>query len=224
MSQEQDEVDRRASIPSTRPRREFARVRESTRVDRPQIAHAIGRAFIDDPIAVYLFPDENARRDGFGAFARLAMDQFEGAGATFVTDPIHGAAIWQAPSPPALNPWRQIGLFFRLLFVAGRGTGRAIRLGETMEKHHLRTPHWYLAILGTDPDFQGNGLGSALLEPILTRCDSERTTAYLESSKQSNIPFYQRHGFEVSGEIQIPDGPTVWPMTRPPAETPSSTQ
>jgi GNAT superfamily N-acetyltransferase len=190
-------------------------VRKSRPADRAEIAHAIGRAFVDDPIAVYLFPDERARRSGFGAFSQLAMDQFEGFGTTYVTDPIAGAAIWQAPSPPPLPPWRQIGLLLRLLRVAGRGAPRAIRLGETMERHHLRTPHWYLAILGTDPDHRGRGLGSALIEPILTRCDREGTIAYLESSKESNIPFYQRHGFEVSGEIQIPDGPKVWPMTRP---------
>lgn len=201
--------------PEPDPPSPAARVRESHAADRAQISNAIGRAFLDDPIAIYLFPEERARRAGFGAFAQLAMDQFDGAGTTYVTDPVTGAAIWQAPSPPPLRPWRQIGLLVRLMRVAGRGTRRAIRLGETMEKHHLHRPHWYLAILGTDPDHRGRGYGSALMQPILKRCDQEGSIAYLESSKESNIPFYQRHGFEVTGEIQIPDGPKVWPMVRP---------
>ena len=28
---------------------------------------------------------------------------------------------------------------------------RAARMGELMSRHHLREPHWYLAVLGTDP-------------------------------------------------------------------------
>jgi len=33
--------------------------------------------------------------------------------------------------------------------------------------------------------------------PILEHCDSEGMPAYLESSKESNIAFYRRHGFKV---------------------------
>ena len=51
------------------------------------------------------------------------------------------------------------------------------------------------AILGVEPDAQGQGLGSQVLRPMLDRCDSEGVPAYLESSKATNVPFYERHGF-----------------------------
>ena len=85
-----------------------------------------------------------------------------------------------------------------------------------MEKAHPEEPHWYLAVLGTAPEHQGKGVGSALISPILQKCDAEGVPAYLESSKESNIPFYQRHGFEVTGEIKVKNGPTLWPMWRDP--------
>jgi ribosomal protein S18 acetylase RimI-like enzyme len=85
------------------------------------------------------------------------------------------------------------------------------------ERHHPRTPpHWYLAILGTDPAAQGRGLGSRVLAPVLERCDEDAVGAYLESSKESNISFYARHGFRVTRTLDLPRGPRLWAMWRDP--------
>jgi hypothetical protein len=51
----------------------------------------------------------------------------------------------------------------------------------------------------------------------LDRCDDEHAPAYLEASKRDLLPYYSRFGFEVTGEIKLPDGgPTLWPMWRTP--------
>ena len=178
---------------------------------------AIGRAFFDDPVAVYLFPDESSRRKRFSRFAQIAIDSFAGHGAVYTLDPVQGAAIWQAPSPAPVGFWTQLRLAIKLAGTTRSAYLRAISMAETMRRHHYREPHWYLAILGTVPEAQGRGLGSAMLAPVLERCDKEGLDAYLESSKESNIPFYNRHGFEVTGEIEIEGGPTLWPMVRRPA-------
>ena len=85
-----------------------------------------------------------------------------------------------------------------------------------IDRHHLREPHYYLAVLGTEPEKQGKGFGAAMLAPVLDRCDAEGALAYLESSKERNIPFYERHGFVVQETLQLPDGPPLWPMIREP--------
>ena len=48
----------------------------------------------------------------------------------------------------------------------------------------------------------------------LSRCDAEHAPAYLESSKPANVPYYERFGFEVTGETVVPNGPTLIPMWR----------
>ena len=82
--------------------------------------------------------------------------------------------------------------------------------------HPSGPPHWYLAVLGTDPSAQGQGLGSAVLAPVLQRCDEDGVGAYLESSKESNIAFYSRHGFRLTGEVHLLKGPQMWKMWRDP--------
>jgi len=86
-----------------------------------------------------------------------------------------------------------------------------------MKRVHPEEPHWYLAVIGSDPTVRGKGFGQVLMESRLRRVDAEHAPAYLESTKQENIGYYQRYGFEVTGEIVLPDGgPTMWPMWRLP--------
>ncbi len=95
----------------------------------------------------------------------------------------------------------------------------ASRLGAlaTIERHHPTEPHWYLAILGADPDRRGQGIGSALMEPMIERCDADGMPAHLESSKEENLAFYHRFGFEVTDELSLPHGgPPLWGMWRDP--------
>jgi predicted N-acetyltransferase YhbS len=69
-------------------------------------------------------------------------------------------------------------------------------------------------VLGTDPAKQGKGFGGVAIRRQLANADAQGLPAYLESSKETNIPIYSSFGFEVTGEIKLPDGPTLWPMWR----------
>jgi predicted acetyltransferase len=72
-------------------------------------------------------------------------------------------------------------------------------------------------VIGSDPTVRGGGFVQALMRSRLDRCDAEHAPAYLESSTPDNIPYYMRFGFEVTGEIKLPDGgPSMWPMWRAP--------
>jgi N-acetylglutamate synthase-like GNAT family acetyltransferase len=94
---------------------------------------------------------------------------------------------------------------------------RSTRAVRVIEQRHPVEPHYYLSVVGTDPDKQGGGVGSALLAPVLNRCDASQTAAYLECSKESNVSFYARHGFELTERIDLPDdGPPLWLMWREP--------
>jgi predicted N-acetyltransferase YhbS len=82
-------------------------------------------------------------------------------------------------------------------------------------KHPKRPPHWYLAVMGVAPEWQGKGLGTALMRPGLDEIDAASLPAYLESSTPRSRALYERNGFEVTGELNLPrGGPPVWLMWR----------
>jgi ribosomal protein S18 acetylase RimI-like enzyme len=93
---------------------------------------------------------------------------------------------------------------------------RARRLQNLFEANHPEEPHYYIRYLGVATQFQGQGLGSALLRPTLDRCDSEGVPAYLEASTERSAALYQRLGFIHLGELRVLNGPRCWPMRRPP--------
>jgi GNAT superfamily N-acetyltransferase len=93
----------------------------------------------------------------------------------------------------------------------------AVQSVRAIEQVHPPEPHWYLALVGTEPAHQNHGVGAALLAPVLERCDRDFTPAYLESSKEDNLSFYMRLGFEVTKPVDLPSGgPRIWPMWREP--------
>jgi ribosomal protein S18 acetylase RimI-like enzyme len=206
------------SLEERQPDLEFGRpravAREARQDEQRSVCDVLGRAFFDDPVAAYLFPDEKTRSQRYARFAAIAIDAFADSALVMTEPEIRAGAIWQAPRPAALGFTRQIRVLAKLVGLTRSGLRRAARLGELMSRHHLREPHWYLAVLGTDPDAQRTGLASAVLAPVLERCDREQIPSYLESSKAANIPFYNKHGFEVVDELRIPGGPSLWPMVR----------
>jgi ribosomal protein S18 acetylase RimI-like enzyme len=192
-------------------------VRTVTGADVRSVGECLAYAFDDDPVMAYLLPNPDSRHHRLMRFYRTALSvQHLTHGCCFTNDGCAGAALWDPP-----GHWRvTFGQILRgtpgFLAALGSRLGVGLRALAAVERVHPRVPHYYLAILGTRPESQGKGLGSALLQPILRRCDEQRVGAYLESSKERNIHFYRRHGFEVTGEVRLPNGPVVWPMWRDP--------
>jgi GNAT superfamily N-acetyltransferase len=193
----------------------MADVRPATKADVPALAQALSRAFHDDPVMQYLFKPAKQSEGSRQFFVSTATRDLE-HGEVWTTDDIAGGALWSAPDNWRLGGRELVGLLPMVVRAFGLGLPRALRTLSTIEKVHPKEPHWYLGVLGTSPDRQGKGVGSALLGPVLEKCDREGIPAYLESSKEANLAFYARHGFEVTSEVKLPDGPTVWPMWREP--------
>lgn len=178
----------------------------------------LARAYFQDPVAVWACAAAAPRSKMLERMYSVRLRQMLAHEAVWTTPELTSVAVWLPPGCRKATPRQQLALARcvshpRLL---ARSPLLAIGLLGMERRHPGSPPHWYLSLLATDPDAQGRGLGSAVLAPVLERCDREGAGAYLETSKQRNVELYTRRGFRVSGEFQLPRGPKVWLMWRRP--------
>jgi GNAT superfamily N-acetyltransferase len=190
--------------------------RKATLDDAGALADVLALALFDDPVSLWAFPDATRRREILPAFMRVFVDASLRQGEAYTMDDLCAASLWFPPRWEMNEPDAEA---FEDAVRAAAGeyaeSGPLTILG-LMERVHPRTPHFYLAFVGTRPDRQGRGIGSLMMNAVLDRCDKERTPAYLEASAERNRPLYERLGFEVQSSIDLPDGPSLWGMWREP--------
>ncbi|MCV7199238.1 GNAT family N-acetyltransferase [Mycobacterium angelicum] len=195
--------------------------RPAHKADVRELSRTMGRAFYDDLVMMWILPDDSTRLAHLRRlFATITRHHHLGGGGVEVAcdgPAIGAAALWDPPGKWQESRWSQLAQTPAFLRVFGLQTAAARSVQELMKRAHPEEPHWYLAAIGSDPNVRGKGFGQALLRSRLDRVDAEHAPAYLESTKPENVPYYQRFGFDVTGEIVLPDGgPSMWPMWRQP--------
>ena len=185
--------------------------------ESPFAAEILARAFVRDPVLAAFIREGPERTPRLARYFELECRLgFAGYGEVWLDDDRLGAAIWRRPGgypEPLRDQLRMLPRYVRLF---PRELVRASRAMSVVARVHPKEPHWYLFAVGVVPEATGQGRGTALLAPVLQRCDEERVPAYLEASTADNARLYARLGFEPRGELEILDGIRVRPMWREP--------
>jgi len=187
---------------------------ETVRLTESQIGPAaatLARAFHDYPAFVYVFPDVSQREDELPLLFRNFVHFGVLNGEVYATSPdLEGVAVWTPPDHTRVSPLPPEVSKDALDRMAywGRQTG-SIRHG------HVPSAHWFLMIIGVNPEFQGRGHGVILLAPMLARIEQEGAPCYLDTELEENVALYQHFGFRVVDDTVIPDtGVRSWGMVR----------
>lgn len=196
-------------------------IRRATESDRATLTRSLASAFAGDPLfrwATGAGPNESIEPKLRILFAALfKLDLAHSDHLVFTTEDGVGVAVWKHPKRWKMANGDMVRTLPAMLRALGTRTPRLIGLFNAAEKAHPKNEHYFLEALGTRQQMQSRGVGSAVIRHMLDRCDTEGMPAYLESSNPQNIPFYARHGFEVTGEIPVAKGaPTVTAMWREP--------
>ncbi len=184
----------------------------ATKNDRDRAMHAVVLSFAADPMMRWMVPDDAdylaTMPEIFGAFASGSFEN----NTAYIADDAKAVALWLPPDIKSDSDRMTAAL--RKVVAPELYEDVAAIFGEMGQYHPHDEPCWYLPLIGVDPAVAGKGLGSALMKKALEHCDAAGLPAYLDSSNPRNIAFYERHGFQVMGEIQHGSSPTSYPMLR----------
>lgn len=191
-------------------------IRQAGENDREVLVGLLDRAFMHDPVSSWVFPDEAHRRKVHGKFLGVFVDVTLAEGRADLAEDNSAMALWL--DVPAGLPEEEDDTPARMRETADPDNERAEQVGRlTGAVHPHDRAHVYLLMIGVAPERQGEGLGTAMMAPVLERCDREGVPAYLEASSARSRQLYERLGFTFMGTaVQLPDGPLMWPMWREP--------
>ena len=199
---------------------------EPVRLAEGQVAasgEVLAQAFAHDPFFSHALADPVERGRLLPPFMVACTRYGLLFGEVYVTGgPVEASAIWLPPGAGIRTEERneQAGLTAAINAFSDGARARFVAMAHHMDGIRERarsTPHWYLLLIGVDPSRQGLGLGSLLMRPVLARADQERVECHLHTEQGRNVPFYQRHSFEITVEGDYPGaGPHFWVMRRRP--------
>ena len=179
--------------------------------DIDPLAAALARAFHDDPAMTWLFGDRPQPAPApAAALLRLGGPRRHARrGRTVLTaDGQPGAAFWDPPNhwrTPWARSLRSAPMMVRSIGprIPGRCRASASWTGPPRE------PHWYLSVLGTDPPSRARAWAGRSWRRSSTAATPRAWAPTWSRPRTQNVPFYQRFGFAVTGQIDLPDGPPL---------------
>jgi hypothetical protein len=186
------------------------------------LADVLSRAFYAEPRFTYMVPDEAERRSILPRLLTSVIEVSQLHGESYTTPALEGGSVWIRPDHASVFQrvvWARLQSMDLTFSVSS--FRRSLRLSTRLEqvrRQLARIPHWYLVAFGLEPGKTREAIRDALIQPGLSRADSEQTHCYVETLQERDLAFYGEHGFRIEGSGRIsPTGPKFWAMIRGPA-------
>lgn len=126
-------------------------------------------------------------------------------GRVFISDDNTGCALWVDYGNSKIS-LRMAFLYLRFLLIFGiKHTNKVQALQKYIDDQYIHNKFLHLVYLGVLPDYQGKGIGSSLLNPVLQDAKNEGLPVLLETSKQVNVSIYEKKGFKLFHKYKVPD-------------------
>lgn len=90
-------------------------------------------------------------------------------------------------------------------------------LCKLWSKFEMEEPHYHVNMIGVRSSFESQGLGSKLLKAVHQMSDDDPVSCgvTLTTEDPANLPFYNRHGYEIEANYIFSEALKTWCFFRP---------
>lgn len=179
-------------------------MKNANRNDKSLVVEILAKSFDTNLSVNYIIKQDGRRRQRIRALMDYSFEVCTAFGNVFLSDDNKACALIVYPDKKRLS-FQSILLDFNLIFQSvGIGNIKKTLNREKIIKNiQPRIPMSYLWFIGVEPDSQGMGIGSKLLQEVIDYSNSNSRPIYLETSTVKNLPWYEKFGFELYNEQEL---------------------
>src|SRR5690606_7202911 len=172
--------------------------------DKQLVVDILSKSFENNQSVNYI---ANPRKNSSNRIRYLMDYSFEVChqfGDIYLSDDRHAVALILYPETKKTN-FSSLLLDVKLILncIGISNIGKALKRESSIKKLQPQKSMNYLWFIGVDPQEQGNGIGSKLMEEIIQYSQEQQKPIYLETSTRSNLPWYERFGFNIYNELDL---------------------
>lgn len=168
------------------------------------VIEVLSKSFDTNPSVNYVVKQGRNRERRIRKLMEYSFNMCLAFGEVWITDDEKGCALVLLPDKKRTS--LKTILWDLELAISVIGLNRAgliIKRESKIKAFHPRSPFCYLWFIGVDPEFQGTGIGSKLLEFTINKYHNDNRPIYLETSVERNLPWYKKFGIEVFHQLQF---------------------
>ncbi|WP_261378230.1 GNAT family N-acetyltransferase [Paenibacillus agilis] len=191
------------------------------RRDIPQAAAIFAEQFMEDPLYIFILPNQRTRLNVLRIFFRNYLDmlypysdlyasstQLEGVMLVFRSEKFGSSRLAQ------MNYLRRIVVAIlkslpACKYIGVKGLLRGVSILKNMSSAWLsmleERPYVHMDMLVVQQQYRGTGVVTKMVMPLIDECTANDVACTLETQNPNNVPLYGRYGFELVDTINMPD-------------------
>ncbi|MGV3685054.1 MAG: GNAT family N-acetyltransferase [Daejeonella sp.] len=172
--------------------------------DKVLVKNILSKSFDKNQSVNYIAQQDELREKRIAALMDYSFEICYNYGDVYLSDDNKACALVLYPDRKKTT-FKSILEDIKLLFKCiGLGNiGKAMKRESAIKKIQPNAPMYYLWFIGVDPDSQGTGIGTQLMNEVIEDSRVQSRPIYLETSTQRNLPWYKKFGFDVYNDLDL---------------------
>ncbi len=176
-----------------------------------ETANTLFCAFQNDPMMQYIFDGEENYQSKGPAVIKTWIAYCVRYGKAFRTSGFESVGIRRKPGDLKMSLWRILrsGMIKTPQLIGKDGLKRIETLEKALTEQKIKNmgnkKFWYCWVLGTKPEKQGYGFGSAIMRRTFELAKNDNLPCYLETVTESALSVHKKKGYQLLSEFLIPD-------------------